>query len=86
MDEQVAAPTQLTNPWRATVRTIFAAVVAFSAMWALLVSTVGFDPNLGWVSTSLAVTGAITRLMALPEVDVFIRRFVPWLAPDKPAA
>jgi hypothetical protein len=51
-------------------------------MWALLVQTAGIDSDLGWVSSSIAVTGAITKVMALPAVDTFIRTYIPWLAPD----
>jgi hypothetical protein len=75
--------TQARHPWRATVRTIFQAVVAFAAMWALIVEAAGLDPDLVWVSASLAVTGAVTRIMALPQVEAFLRRFVPFLAAER---
>lgn len=77
--------TQARHPWRATVRTVFQACVAFAAMWALVVEAAGLDPDLVWVSASVTVTGAVTRVMALPQVEAFLRRFVPWLAAD-PAA
>jgi len=79
----VSESTQTAHPWRATVRTLFAAVVGFAAMWGLIVQAAGFDPSVEWVSASIAATGAITRVMALPAVDAFIRQFLPWLAPDK---
>ena len=84
MGDHVAAPrtTQAAHPWRATIRTVFAGVVAFAGMWALIVQTIGLDPSIEWVSASLAATGAVTRVMALPAVDAFIRQFLPWLAPE----
>lgn len=73
------------HPWRATTRTVFQALVAFAAMWGLIVEAAGLDPDLVWVSASLAFTGAVTRIMALPQVEAFLRRFVPWLAAEKAA-
>lgn len=77
-----AAPTQTRRPWRATVRTVFQAVVGFAAMWAVIVEAIGLDPEWQWVAASLAVTGAITRLMAVPAVEAWLRRFLPILAAD----
>lgn len=73
--------TQAAHPWRATVRTTFAALVGLAAMWALIVETIGIDPGIPWVASSIAATGAITRVLALPGVIVWLERFVPWLAP-----
>lgn len=84
-DHSAEVSTQTAHPWRATVRTLFAAVVGFAAMWGVVVQAAGLDPSVEWVSASIAATGAVTRVMALPVVDAFIRQFVPWLAPDKPA-
>lgn len=74
--------TQSAHPWRATVRTLFAAIVAFAAMWGVIVAAAGLDAGIEWVGASLAITGGITRVMALPAVDAFIHAFLPWLAPD----
>lgn len=80
-------PTQVRRPWRSTARTIFQASVALAAMWALVVQAAGL-PDWAWVSTSVAVAGGITRVMALPSVEVFLRRFLPFLAaaPKSPEA
>ena len=75
----LAPPTQVRRPWRSTARTIFQATIALAAMWALIVQTLGL-PDWAWVGTSVAVAGGITRLMALPQVEVFLRHFLPWLA------
>lgn len=81
-DHSAPEATQTSHPWRATLRTLFAIVVAFAAMWALVVQAAGLDPNTEWVVGSIAVASGITRVMALPAVDAFIRKFMPWLAPD----
>lgn len=79
---ETGPPTQVARPWRAVARTVFEVVVSFAAMWALIVEAIGLDPGWQWVAGSLTVTGAITRVMALPAVETFLRRFVPWLAAD----
>lgn len=78
----MSAPTQVAHPWRATVRTVVQAVIAFAAMWGVVVQALGLDPSWQWVSASLVVTGAITRVMALPDVEAFLRHFLPFLAAD----
>lgn len=73
-------PTQVQHPWRATARTVFAALVAFSAMWGVIVEAAGLDPSWQWVAAVTVVTGAVTRLMAVPAVEEFLARFLPFLA------
>ena len=77
--------TQERAPWRATLRTLFAALIGLASMWALIVEALGLDQGIPWVAASLAVTGAVTRLMALPAVNDWLRRYVPWLAPESDA-
>ncbi len=76
-------PTQVRRPWRATLRTAFAALVALAAMAPVLVDAAGLDPSrLPWLAGVLAVCAAVTRVLALPGVEAWLRRFVPWLAAD----
>ena len=79
------AASQARHPWRATLRTAFAYLVAFAAVWPTLVELVGLSSTWQWVSVSVAVAAAITRIMADPRVVAFTGRFVPWLAPEPPA-
>lgn len=74
--------TQARHPWRTTVRTVFAFIVALAAMLPGLVNAAGLDETAPWVAGLLAVGSAITRIMALPEVEVFLRRFLPFLAAE----
>ena len=76
-------PTQVRRPWRATLRTAFAALVALAAMAPVLVDAAGLDPSrLPWLAGVLAVCAAVTRVLALPGVEAWLRRFIPWLAAD----
>lgn len=75
-------PTQVEHPFRTTLRTVFQGAVAFAAMWGLIVEAAGLPADWRWVSVSLVVTGAITRVMAVPQVEAWLARFIPWLAAD----
>lgn len=74
-----ANPTQARHPWRATARTVFAAIIALAAMLPLLVEASGVDETAGAVAGALAIAGAITRIMAIPQVNEFLERFLPFL-------
>ena len=82
-DHAATRSTQTAYPWRATIRTVFAFLIGLAGAWALIIQAAGIDPGLEWAATSLTIAAGITRVMALPAVDDLIRRFVPWLAPDK---
>lgn len=78
-----AGPAQITYPWRSTLRTILWAVVAFAAMSPLIyTAATQQEPGqaVGWVATALAILAAVQRVMTLPVVDAFLRRYLPWLA------
>ena len=80
---RVTEPTQVRNPRRALIRTIFAAAVSLAAITPFSVNALVVTAT-GWVwAAVLAVAGAITRVMALPGVNAWIESYVPWLAPEK---
>lgn len=75
--------TQTEHPWRATARTIFAAVVAGAALGPAIFEAVAMgnpEGATGYAALALAICGGITRVMALPGVNAFIERFLPFLA------
>ena len=75
--------TQTAYPWRATVRTAFQALVALAALAPLLIETTGLDvEQLPWLVGVVAAAAALTRIMALPQVESFLARFAPWLAAE----
>lgn len=73
---------QVRRPWRATVRTVFQALVGLATMLPLLVNATGLDQTAPLIAGALTVSAALTRVMALPAVETWLRRFVPWLAAD----
>lgn len=86
----LTVPTQVRRPWRSTVRTtIQAAIGACVAAPLVYGAATQHDPAAatGWAGGGLLIAGAVTRVAALPAVEVWLRRFVPWLAADPaPAA
>ena len=76
-------PTQVRRPWRTTSRTLFQAFIALCVMFPVLVQTAGLDvAAFPWLAVPLAVAGAVARIMALPQVEAFLKRFLPFLAAD----
>lgn len=75
-------PTQVQRPWRATVRTIVQALIGLAVLVPVLVQALGLEHAAPWIAGVLAVSSAVTRVMALPAVEEWLRRFVPWLAAD----
>ena len=80
----MATPTQVKRPWRATVRTVFQFILALATLLPFLVTGVysGSDAAPAVVGQVLAVAAAVTRVMALPQVEAFLQRFFPWLAAE----
>lgn len=77
MADQV--PTQSQHPWRATVRTIVAAMLALAVILPVVATELGIS-QLSWVAVALAVAGGVTRVLALPAVNEWLKEYVPWLS------
>lgn len=74
-------PTQVRRPWRATARTTFQAFLALCVLFPLLVEQTGLRvEDWPWLAIPLAVAATVTKIMTLPQVEVFLRRFIPFLA------
>jgi predicted Kef-type K+ transport protein len=69
-------PTQTRHPWRATARTIFAALVGVLSLLPAIAVTAGVD-TVPAVAQAVVIAGAITRVLANPAMDAWLRRFVP---------
>lgn len=75
--------TQTQHPWRTTVRTVFQALVALAAAVPFIYEAFtgnSAEAATGAVATFLTVNAGITRVMALPQVEEFLERFLPFLA------
>lgn len=72
-------PTQTRHPWRATLRTVVAAGVGLATL-APTIAAAAHVETVPAVAQVLVVTGAITRVLAAPGVDRWVRKYAPWLA------
>ena len=67
---------------RRVIRTIVQVVISLAAATPFILDAAGVgDVVVGGVS-AVAVAGAITRVMALPQVEAFLQQFLPWLAAE----
>ena len=72
-------PTQTVHPWRATARTILAALIGFLPLLPVLVDALGLGAY-AWAGAAVAVAAAITRALAVPGVNAWLARYLPALA------
>lgn len=73
-------PTQVQHPWRAVVRTGFQAAVGIAAAMPVIVAESGLPQTWTGIGIALGVSASLTRIMAIPAVDIVIDRWVPWLS------
>lgn len=70
-------PTQMRKPWRATVRTILQVALGIATLVPLVAGEVYATPDAypAAVAQVLAVSAGFARVMALPQVERFLRRY-----------
>jgi hypothetical protein len=78
-------PTQVRRPWRSTARTIFQALIGLAVIAPLVAAAIeeatGYDlDGVPFIAAVLAGAAAVARVMAVPAVEVWLRRFLPFLA------
>lgn len=74
--------TQTQHPARTVARTVFELLIALAVVVPLVLAELGFTDIAIFGVSVLAVCAAVTRVMAIPQVNDFLERFVPWLAPE----
>lgn len=79
-------PTQIRHPGRAIARTVFAVVVAVATLLPYVAAGVPANVPVisGLLTQAVAIAGAITRVLALPAVEQFLRQWAPWLSAEPP--
>lgn len=78
-------PTQVRHPWRAVLRTIVAGAVGAASLLPDVAGTAHLTA-VPAIAQAVAVSGIITRVLAMQGVEAWMQRFVPWLSatPGKP--
>lgn len=79
--ELIQQPTQARHPWRATARTVIAALIALLPALPEIASTLEIS-TVPIIASILAITALVTRVLAIPEVDKWVDRFMPALSAD----
>jgi hypothetical protein len=75
--------TQSKHPWRATLRTVAAWLVGASPVLAEYLA--GLHPGGPAIfGQTLAFGAAVTKFLARPDVDAWLRVYFPWLAASPP--
>jgi len=75
-------PTQTVYPWRTVFRTIVQALIGLAAVFPLIVNASGVDETLPIIALMLGISGGVTRVMALAEVEEWLQKHFPWLAAE----
>ena len=83
--QAASTPTQVRRPWRSTARTVFQALIGLAAIAPLIAAGVeeatGYDlEGVPFIVVALGAAAAVTRVMAIPGVESWLRRFLPFLA------
>lgn len=72
--------TQSQYPWRATLRTVIAFLIAILPYIATYLSDATPEAQTGAVAAAVPIVAGVTRFLALPGVDDVLRRYLPILA------
>lgn len=76
-----ATATQTRRPWNAVLRTSLAALIGLLPILPAIAETLHID-TVPVVASTLAVTAAVTRVLAMPQVEAWLRQSLPALAAD----
>lgn len=76
------AATQSKYPWRAVLRTAVAFVIGVVPMMPVLIAASGIPQTAPGVAGALAISAAVTRLLAVPQVDALLQKWLPILAAE----
>ncbi|CAM4367620.1 MULTISPECIES: hypothetical protein [Corynebacterium] len=69
------------RPWQAVLRTSLACLIGLLPILPTIAETLHIE-TVPVVASTLAVTAAVTRVLALQQVEDWLRQFAPWLAAD----
>lgn len=85
---QVAKGVAPAHPWRRTARTVLAAFLVLAPAWPVIVESLeipqGQYPQLVAILTGIgAALGAVTRVLAIPVVNLYLGKVTKWLAAEE---
>lgn len=75
--------TQVRNPWRAALRTFVAAAVGLVPLLPTIANEFGWS-SIPWVASVIAISTAITRILATQAATDWLEKYANWLLPEQP--
>lgn len=69
-------PTQVAYPGRAVLRTLVQMAVGLVLLVPFVVAELGLSTSVPWVAGALATTALVTKIMAVPQVNAWLERWV----------
>lgn len=81
MSTEPPPPSQVNHPWRAILRTGITALIALIPIFPQIADAADID-EIPAVAQFLATLVVVQRVITLPSVENWLRRFVPWLAAE----
>lgn len=81
MNPPDTAPTQVRKPWRATFRTTLTALVALIPLIPQIAEAANID-EIPAVASVVALSAAISRVLALNGVEAWLDKYIPILAAE----
>lgn len=76
LPEPVARPAQVAYPSKAVIRTVVQIVVGLAVAMPYLVTELGLDGTWPVVVTVLGISAGITRVMAIPAVNILLGKYL----------
>ena len=85
------APAGPAHPWRRVLRTILANLGAFAVTVPIIVNAMGINPAdypqlWAILAGIVAISAALTRILAIPQVETWLQHTISWLAANDVAA
>lgn len=74
-------PSQVRYPWRSALRSAITGLIALIPLLPQIADAANID-EIPAVASFLAVSVAVSRVLALPGVDKWLDTFVPWLSAE----
>lgn len=85
LGKALTQPTQVRHSWRAVARTVFQGAVGAASMAAPVYEAATHQnaaAATGYAALGLGICAGVTRVMALPGVNDWLGRFLPFLAAE----
>ena len=78
-EQRERLPTQSLRPWRAVLRTLIISIIALIPFVQSAAVELGIN-EIPWIAGTLVFMAGLQRALSIPQVELFLQRYAPWLA------